>query len=269
MKKLLCLVFALILLGALCACGAEETQQVRYFILKEYVIQPTGDINLHENTYDEQWNLLSQELFLNGEKSSGVEYEYSDDYSHVTVNYWSNLYEPDTVEYRRSFDDEGREIKSLCYEEGEHVSTQESFYDEQGRLVKRIVTYAEGTVITTENNYDKDGNLISSGYTTGGYSLFNQYTYDSKGRELSREQYQNGNLISREDYSYDGNVRRGISYDGEGNLQGRTEYVLDKAGNVIEMSAYDVHESLQRKTYTLYAGSDGSLYGKLPEDAAE
>ena len=268
MKKLLCLVLSLLVLLMLCACGADKAEEkTEYYKLKEYVCYDTGDVNLHENTYDGQWNLLSQQSFLNGEKASGVEYTYSEDYTQVTINYWSNLYEPDEMLVEREFDSEGRVVKAVSYSAGEYESTEEYTYDNQGNLLRVGITYHDGTEAVTENEYDEKGNLLSSGYSMGAsYSIRNEHSYDKHGRLGSTERFQNGQLTSRAEYSYEGNVRHGSSYDAEGNLLGKTESVLDEAGNCLEAKEYDLNGNMQRHTYTVYAGTDGSISGALPEE---
>jgi hypothetical protein len=40
---------------------------------------------------------------------------------------------------------------------------------------------------------------------------------------------------------------------------------LDEAGNIIALRVFDPYGNLQRETYTMYAGSDGSISGQIPD----
>ena len=266
MKKLIVLIFTLFIMLALCACGADKAgEKVEYYKLNECIYYDTGDVNFHENTYDEQWNLLSQQLFVNGEKTSDVEYIYSDDYTMVTVNYWSKLYEPEQMMILRDLDDKGRPVKAENYENGELSSTEEYIYDEQGHVVKTLVNYSNGVNLSTEHAYDKNGNLLSTIHETSAYRSEIRNTYDEKGYLISTENYQNDRITSRVDYEQDGNSRHGVSSDGYGTFLSEIYQELDEAGNVIELRVYDPYGNLQRETYTMYAGSDGSISGQIPD----
>jgi len=268
MKKLTALVLSVLLLLALCACGAEESakkEYVEYFVQSRYVLQPTGDVSVTEYSYDENWLPLYTETRLNGNFASAVEYVYSEDKSLLTMNYSSAVYEPYSTQQQLAYDAQGRIAKMDVIENGEIGAVSEYFYDEAGREIKIISSSPDGYRSVIEHSYDENGNLLCYTADTG-YSLTRQdYSYDGKGRLTELKYYQNEKLESITQYSQEDNVRYGTICDEEGKVQGKLMEVLDEAGNVLESERYDAYGNVQSYSVTVYAGRDGSISGKLPE----
>lgn len=91
MKKLLSAALCFLLILSLFGC--TETEEVKFYESKAYIKHNTGDINLRENTYDENWNLLQSYTTLNGNFASKTEYEYSEDFTVLTTKSTSAVYE--------------------------------------------------------------------------------------------------------------------------------------------------------------------------------
>ena len=83
MKRLFALLFSI--LTVLTLSGCAEKEEVEFYETRTYIKQSTGDINLLENTYDENWNLLQSYITLNDNFSSKTEYEYSEDFTVMTT----------------------------------------------------------------------------------------------------------------------------------------------------------------------------------------
>lgn len=269
MKKLLCLVLALLMLPALCACAADKAEAKeyqQYYVMSRYVRQATGDVNVTEYSYDENWLPLYAETRLNGEFASSVEYVYSEDKSQLTMNYSSAVYEAYSTQQELDFDKNGRIVKASLIENGEAGAVSEYFYDEAGREIKVLSTAPGGYSSVIERTYDKNGNLLRYIADTG-YSVSRQdYSYDAEGRLARIEYYQNDKLESKTEYSHEGNVRYGTTCDAEGKVIGRLMEVVDEAGNVLESERYGADGSLQSYSCIVYACADGSVSGKLPEE---
>lgn len=263
MKRILAIFLPLLLLLSLTACGAKE--DVEYYVTRRYVQQPTGDINLMEYTYDDQWNILSTNIQLNGEFASAAEYTYSEDYTVVTMRTTSAIYDSATTEVHRTFDEDGNIIKALAYDNGELTTTAEYFYDEQGREVKVVNTAATGYVNTVEHIYDENGNLLTYIANTGYTVTRQEFTYDDQNRRISAEYYQNDQLTNRINYTYENNVQKGLYYDAAGTELRTTLAAFDEAGNLLTEEVYDILGTLQSRTCYAYIGTDGSTSSGIPE----
>lgn len=268
MKKLLCLVLVLLMLPALCACGegsaaAQEKQE--YYVLSRYMRQPTGDVNVTEYDYDENWTLLRTETLLNGNFASAVEYVYSEDKSRLTMNYSSAVYEPYSTLQELTYDDKGQLIKAAVIENGELGAVSEYFYDESGREIKVVSSAPGGNKTVLERSYDGKGNLLCLMLDTGYALTREEYSYDDKGRLTRIEYYKNDELENISEYSNEDNVRYGTVCDVEGKVLSKLTEVLDAAGNVLESERCDALGNVQSYSCFVYACADGSTSGSLPE----
>ncbi len=262
MKKLSALIFTMLLSFVLCACGAEE--DVTYQVLARYMRVDTGDVNLTEYSYDDAGNILSSYTTLNGNFASAVDYSYSEDFSRVTMDYSSAIYEPHSTVQEREFDAEGRVIKSSAYDGGELTAVSEYFYDSQGREIK-VISQLQGYTNVLERTYDKAGNLLIYNVDTGFSQSRQEYAYDKQGRLLSVEYYQNSELTGCWECSYEDNVRSTLIYDSQGALASTLRSVLDEAGNVLQEERFAPDGSSQSYSTYVYIGSDGSISGEIPE----
>lgn len=268
MKKLLRLVLSMFMLFALCACGGGEAapeEYVQYHVLSRYVRQSTGDVSVTEYGYDEDWLPLHTETLLNGNFASAVDYVYSEDKTQLTMNYSSALYEPHSTQQELDFDEQGRLRKAAVLENGAATAVSEYFYDELGREIKVVSAVPGDYESVLERSYDENGKLLCYSVDTGYSHSREEYSYDDTGRLVSVSYYQNDELESVTDYSHEANVRYGTVCDKAGTVLSTLMEVLDGAGNVLECERYNAQGDLQSYTCTVYAGTDGSISGELPE----
>ncbi len=263
MKKLYSLILAMLFAFASAGCAAEE--EISYQLLKRCTRVETGDVNLTEYNYDEAGNILSCYTTLNGSFASAVDYSYSEDFSRVTIDYSSAVYEPHSTVQEREFDDKGRVVKTCVYDDGELTAVSDCTYDAEGREIK-LVSQNQGYTSVLERTYDKAGNLLVYSVNTGFSQSRQEYTYDRQGRTLSVDYYQNGEPSGRWECSYEGNVRTTLIYDSQAKLSGTVRELLDEAGNVLEEERFAPDGRALSYSAYVYIGSDGSLSGELPED---
>ena len=179
MKKLL--VFSLSLLLILTLWGCAEKEEVKFYESKAYTKHSTGDINLRENTYDENLNLMLSYTTLNGNIASKREYEYSEDFTVLTTKSTSAIYEPESSKVIRTFDDKGQVIKAETYDGDRQISTAEYTYNDNGEMTFVRSTYPESDVVTTiQRIFDEDGNLVTYIQNTGYYVGRYEYAYNEK-----------------------------------------------------------------------------------------
>ena len=262
MKKLLPILLSLLLLT-----GCSQKEDVTYYISKSVIQQKTGDINVRAHTYDEHWNPLSATITVNGNFSSKTEYTYSEDFSVVTQNSVSAIYEPDTTTTIRTFDGQGLVITAEIYDADRLISTAVNTYDDGGNLIKSVQTAPDSSVaITITRRYDRKGNLLTL-QTDTGYAITRQeYTYDQHGHRIREEYYQNDVLNAYSDFQWKGNTAYGTNCSADGTPGFTMMLVYDDAGNVLVNEIKDVNGNLQSRTYNEYVGSDGSISSGLPKE---
>ena len=262
MKKLTVLLLTLLMLISVTACGEQE--KVDYHIATRKLEYNTGDVNLTEYTYDDQWNILSTRTLLNGEEASSAEYTYSEDLSIVTMHITSKLYDNTTSEGRRTFDENGNVLTAETYTDGKLTGISSYTYDEKGREISVVNTAPDSENVTKmERSYDENGNLLTYTIDTGYYVSRQEYTYDKQNRRLSRHDYQNDDLVSYIEYAWEGNVQSGTVYDAQETVQRKVVLTYDKAGNLLVEEYYDILDSLQSRTSYTYIGTDGSTSGTV------
>ena len=179
MKRLFALLFSI--LTVLTLSGCAEKEEVEFYETRTYIKQSTGDINLLENTYDENWNLLQSYITLNDNFSSKTEYEYSEDFTVMTTKLTFADNTADTSKTIRTFDEKGQAINVENYEDDRLVSTTEYTYNDGGEMTFIKSTHPEeGIVNTIQRIFDDHGNLITyiqdNGYYVGRY----EYAYNEK-----------------------------------------------------------------------------------------
>lgn len=266
MKKLLIAAVAAVLLVFGAACSAGET--VTYYETRRYVLHGTGDVNLTEYTYDDQWHVLYQQTLLNGDYASSVEYNYHEDFTQVSVVTHSAVYESTTSVYHYQYDDRGNLTQStFCAEDGSIRSVTQFTYDDRDRQVKVVQLDGEGNVLTSmEQVLDEKGNPVTVITEAGAYRRRTEYGYDSRGRCISRHEYQGEELTGYTEYVWDGNVQRGITYKPDGTPQSEAVVCYDDAGNLLKQETYDILGTLQMRICYEYVGTDGSVSGMIPEE---
>ena len=264
MKKLLAAVLCCLL--ALTLFGCAEQEDVKFYESKTYIRQSTGDINLRENTYDENWNLTLSYTTLNGNFTSKVEYEYSDDFTVLTSKRTSAVYGPETSKVIRTFDEKGQVIQAESYDGDQLISTTEYTYDDKGEQTFIKTTYPENSiVITIQRIFDDRGNLITyiqdTGYSVGRY----EYAYNEKNQRIREEYYRDDVLLDSIEFTWEGNVGTGTSYKADGTPLGKQLLEYDEYGNLLRLESQDRLGASRTVMCMEYIGTDGRVSGGIPE----
>lgn len=192
--------------------------------------------------YDENGYILKDTRYnANGVKTGYTEYFENTTYINKYAGQRrSESYDSDgnlssVYEYNRN----GETTKSENYRNGKLWSAEENEYDEDDRMVKKLSYDSERKLtgytvyeydenyILSETSYDSDGNKTKYTEYVEKTSYYNR-GYDTYRKKI--EKYENGVLTSRDEYEFDENGKRTklISYDGNGNKTGYTEYVVIK-----------------------------------------
>lgn len=265
MKRFLIRLLSLALVFSMSGCR-QEKEDVAYYISRTMIVQQTGDINVREHTYDEQWNPLTSTITLNGNFSSKTEYSYSEDFTVVTQNFTSSIYEPDSTTIVRTFDEKGQVITAETYDGDRHISTAVNTYDDADNVTLTVQTFPDSDLVTTiENTYDNRGNLSTRRIDTGYYVTRIEYRYDQKNRCVREEKYQNNELTAYCEYEWKGNTAQGTNYSADGTPGLKIMLVRDDAGNTLVSEITDVSGNLQSCTYNEYIGADGSISSGIPK----
>lgn len=263
-KQILFLVVILILI--LTGCTQKNDEEVTYYISKTMIKQGTGDISLREHTYDENWNPLTASITLNGKFSSMTEYVYSDDYSMVTQNYTSAIYDPSSTTIIRTFDEKGQVIRAETYDGDRHISTAENTYDISGNVILSILSYPESDFATTlSRTYDKNNNLITYHMDTGYMTTRIEYHYDQDDRIIREENYKNNELETYCEYQWQKNTAYITNYSANGTQGSKTKVIYDDVGNVLVNEVTDANGNLHSCSYNEYIGTDGSISSGIPD----
>lgn len=264
MKKLFAFTLSLLLLLTLCGCSEKE--EVEFYETRSYVKHNTGDINLSEKTYDENWNLLSDTLTLNGNFSSKVEYAYSEDFTVLTKNTTSAIYEPESSKVIRTFDEKGQVMKAETYDGDRHISTTEYTYDDNGEKIFVKSTQPESDIVTTiQRIFDDEGNLVTYIQDTGYYVGRYEYAYNQKNQRIREEYYRDDVQLSYTEFTWEGNVGTGTDYKADGTPMGKLILEYDDHGNLLRLESQDLLGTTQSIICYEYTGTDGSISSRIPE----
>ena len=261
MKKLLVLLLIL-----LTSAGCSEKEEVEFHEIRSYVRQSTGDVSLRENTYDESWNLLLSYTTLNGSFASKTEYEYSDDLTVLTAKHTSAIYEPETSKTVRTFDEKGQVIKAESYNGDRHISTTEYTYDDSGEMIFIRSTQPGSDVVTTiQRFFDDHGNLVTYIQDTGYYVGRYEYTYNKKNQRIREEYYRDDVQLDYTEFTWEGNVGTGTSYNADGTPMGKRLLEYDDYGNLLRLESQDLLGTTLTVNCIEYMGTDGTVSGRIPE----
>lgn len=264
MKKLLAVTLSLLLMLTLFGCSKKE--DVEYYVTKTYSKHNTGDVNLSEKTYDENWNLLLDYLTLNGNFASKVEYEYSEDFTVLTTKTTSAIYEPESSKVIRSFDDKGQVIKAETYDGDRQISTTEYTYDDNGEKVFIKSTQPESDIVTTiQRIFDDRGNLVTYVQDTGFYVGRYEYAYNQKNQRIREEYYRDEELLDYTEFTWEGNTATGTNYKADGTPTGKLLMEYDDFGNQLRYEYQDLLGTTLYISCMEYIGTDGSISGGIPE----
>lgn len=264
MKKLLAATGSLLL--ALTLFGCSEKEEVKFYESKTYIKHGTGDINLRENTYDENWNLTLSYITLNGNFSSKVEYEYSEDFTVLTTKTTSAIYEPGSSKVIRTFDEKGQVIQAETYDGDRLISTTEYTYDDNGEEVFVKSTQPGSDIaITIQRQFDDHGNLVTYIQDTGYYAGRYEYAYNKKNQRIREEYYRDDQLLHYTEFTWEGNTATGSSYKADGTPTGKQLLEYDDFGNLLRQETQDLLGTPLSLSCMEYIGTDGSISSGIPE----
>ena len=154
-------------------------------------------------TLDEAGNLLSREFIEDGQVEYRTDYTYDEEgrlLSYTTV--YTQEGSPLSCSYE--YDDQGNQILVYEYTGDQLVGQTQREFDNQGRKVKAVYTdmlsdWGYTYVYTWEGStetavqYDSDGTESRKTITA----------YDESGNILSQETWQDGDMVSRLEYTYE------------------------------------------------------------------
>lgn len=264
MKKILAAVLSLLLVASLFGCSQKE--DVKFYESKTYRKAQTGDITRTESTYDENWNLLLHYMTLNGNFTSKTEYAYSEDDTVMTTTSTSATYGTETSTVVRTFDEKGQIIKGDSYDGDRLVGSSEYTYNEDGEKILVISYHPDSDVVTTlERIFDDEGNLIRYIQDTGSYVGQYEYSYNKKNQRIREEYYRNDELLDYREYTWEGNVGTGISYNADGTAMGKLILEYDDFGNLLRMESQKPSGDTLSVSCYEYIGTDGSISSGIPE----
>jgi len=263
-KKLL--TASLCFLISLTLFGCAKKEEVKFYESKSYVKHNTGDVNLRESTYDENWNLTLSYTTLNGNFASKVEYEYSEDFTVLTSKSTSAIYPPETSKVIRTFDEKGQVIKAESYSGDRHISTTEYTYDDNGEMTFVRSTYPESDVVTTiQRIFDEEGNLVTYIQDTGYYVGRYEYAYNQKNQRIREEYYRDDVQLDSIEFTWEGNVGTGTSCKVDGTPMGKQLLEYDDHGNLLRLESQDLSGTTRSVICYEYIGTDGSISSGIPE----
>lgn len=264
MKKIPAVIASLLLILTLCSCA--EKDKVEFYEAKSYVRHNTGDINIRENTYDDNWNLLLSYTTLNGDFASKTEYEYSEDFTVLTTKNTSAIYEADSSTVIRTFDEKGQVIRAETYDGDRHISTTEYTYDENGEKILIQTTQPDSdVVITIQRIFDKRGNLVTYIQDTGFYVGRYEYSYNQKNQRIREEYYRDDAQLDYTEFTWEGNVGTGTIYRADGTPMGKHLLEYDDYGNLLRLESQDLLGTTQTVSCYEYIGTDGTISSGIPE----
>lgn len=262
-------------------------------ITKEARYDETETLRAYEvYEYDENGYVLKMTQYnAGGVKTGYTEYFENTTYANKyagrrrTESYFSD----GSLSYIYEYNKNGKTTKSENYSSnGKLWSAEEYEYDDDRRVKKlsydserkltgyTVYEYDENYILS-ETSYDSDGNKTK--YT----EYVEKTSYYNRGDDTYQkiEKYENGVLTSRDEYEFDENGKRTklISYDGNGNKTGYTEYVViktirngyesegsyikasenyDEAGKTTGRTEYEYDENANKTKVSRYDG-DGKL----------
>ena len=280
MKRLLIIILSILLL---CSCGkktetASQTAPLEQTERKKAedssdsawakslpAAEPESSPIIRRTKYDAAGNVLSwvdyavnadgrpikatphsAEGFLTDEDYL-ITYEYTNGYL-TAENDYSN--DGERLIYRRKFDEGGRELKWILYDEKGKVSLwYENAYNEQGDCISHLMC-KEGEVAKVMNlreyDYDETGHITQCRYLSQSGSVLHLYDYsyelDSAGRVIGYRQYDSSAALLVEwfRYGYDesGRLVYEEQIDGGERVLIRREYLYDAQGRIVREQIY-------------------------------
>lgn len=177
-----------------------------------YVSNTETEITFHSGesgyivryVYDDEGNLLHQEMEEDRIITSSTDYTYDENGNMLTMVMTSGNAEETNLSYEYTLNADGTYAAVHEYMSGELVGWTEYSYDGEGRQTESRYYQADGelirsTVTTWEGNTRTD---IS--YDMDGSAYLTQITVtDDSGLTLSKETWQGGVMVSRTEYTYE------------------------------------------------------------------
>ena len=166
------------------------------------------------------------------------------------------------------YDENGKRIEDIRYDESGNIKEKTKYeyeYNDNGKKIEK-----------TETDYDKDGRRgrwVKIEYDTAGNETLWEchdkygkrttkkiYTRDERGKLIEYVEYDDGNIIEKEEYERNesGNLMRTFTYDGDGNITEKAEYERDDNGNRIKSVylSYDDDGNITEKEEYTYDEND-------------
>lgn len=257
MKKHI-IAFILILSFLLAGCGAEksaEPEEVKYYITERITTFSDGSSIRDTYEYDSKWNMVLGITYHDGEETSRIQYENTKYSTKMTILQDGEEF---TMEFRITYDDQGNQIRTERYVDGELSIVTECTFDEQGnRLIQTDTQVRRNDTSKLEMEYDENGNLLKM-TLDGAHNTV--YTYDEKGRILKKEEFPAEGLGSYCEYSYssDGLTKTCLIYQSNGFSAGKTIETYDTFGNMLKSESY-LGGKLSSTTVNTYVGTDRTI----------
>lgn len=139
------------------------------------------------------------------------------------------------------------------YEEGTVIR---EVYDDRGNLILEEEVVQGQIAQSTSYEYDQYGNLCTSENLDGDGAvivlIYCEYTYDGEGNVLSRKEYVNGDLVSWMEMEYDSENREvsSVHYNADGSLNYTTSTAYE--GNTETYINYDADGNTNLTQITVY-----------------
>ncbi len=198
--------------------------------------------------YDEKGNkILSIQYDFQGNEKSWEKTDWQYDADGNELGYVSYSRSGEEL-YRREFtyDDNGNEVKDICYKSGEFRFCYTYEYDANGNKTKTTEFDSAGNIEEwNETEYDNQGNAIKELYYEGEEVLdyWNSNEYDENGNKILEKVFSpEGELKYSYEQSYDvhGNQISWINREGDGTVSASSidEYDYDENGNMLKEYHY-------------------------------
>lgn len=223
-----------------------------------------GDRRMNTMDYDANGNLITR---------TSEEYDYTYSYDNENrMTGWKRLRGDGSVHENRiyQYGDNGK-VSSWSYQMGEYMFAFENTYDQQENLIKVVCTrngeyYSEETYtydasgrVTEYKGSDHLQYTYEDNKVTVAIVMNNgkQYTdsireYDESGNLIYEETYDEGELYTKDAYTYDadGKLVSSTNWSSYNAGEHRMEYTYDENGCLVEVNVKEGLGILYRLTYT-------------------
>ena len=306
-RKLTAFIMAAILAAAMVPSAVYAASDNRIpstlFLSKKTTtdVDGKGSTSVTETYYDEEGNILREELSQKTVRSHVTQYTYSNDgsrllkersdYSDGTYNYTDYSYDAKNLLVRKETADSDSNRQIITYEydsqgrlqitredNNGQVSTYERSYDDRNNVSRIIYTDSRGTVLTTDCTWDSLNRKIleTEKNAAGELTYSRKYAYDSSDRITSivYTAYPEGGYTQTYIYSDDAYTVNTVYTDGRTESEVRSyddkepgyTYEYDRFGNVTK-ATYNRTETYRSSTLNTYDGK-GNLLRSMTNDTS-